>query len=150
MKKMLSLFVLLLINLSVSESASAFQLSLLRPQFSRGDFTLFTIHVMTRSGRSVKTKIGEADYVGTSLTAPCSDMRLLTSGSGKAELAPGLYPFSANNFNDYPGPRLTCFRIDFGIKGRVYSTGNIQLTWNPANHNYTDANPKIIPLEIDW
>jgi hypothetical protein len=74
----------------------------------------------------------------------------LTSGSGEAELVPGDYPFGANTFNEYPGPGFTCFKMDFYIKGRLYSTGNIQLTWNTANRNYMDASPKIVPLEIAW
>lgn len=147
MKKMLCI---LFVNFLLVSSAYPHNLYLFKPAPGRSNFTLFTLNIMTRSGRAVKTKIGEADYIGTSQSAPCSDLRLFTSGYGELELKPGAYPYGADNFNDYPGPGYTCFKMNFYIKEKMYSTGNIQLTWSAANHSYIDANPKVIPIEIDW
>ena len=148
MKKTIGVF--LCLNLFCSGPGYSLPLDVFKSGINRNNFTLFTLNVITRSGRTVKTKVGEADYVGTSQTAPCSDLRLLATGYGNAVIKPGSYPFGADNFAAYPGPGFTCFKMDFKIKGKIYSTGNIQLTWNTANSSYVDANPRVVPLEIDW
>jgi len=146
MKKISNLILVFMGYSIFSMPAFSLPWAFLKTKNNSSNFTLFTINLITANGQPVKGQIAEADYVGWSVAAPCSDLKLLTSGSGEAELTPGYYAISADDFKEYPGAGYTCFKMNFSVKGKWYSTGNIQLTWSVANRNYIDANPKLVSL----
>ncbi|MCH9644392.1 MAG: hypothetical protein K0U29_07200 [Gammaproteobacteria bacterium] len=90
-----------------------------------------------------------AVYIGTSNTAPCSDLHSAFSANG-GEVDPGVKPASSDELyqtfgNSYT---VTCFKEDMTYNGKAYSTGNIKLTHNSGDTAYTSASPSHVTLDF--
>lgn len=105
---------------------------------------LLSIEVVNSINRSGITD----EYVGTSTSAPCSDLVLFSHSDESIEIDRGTINNTSDDLIDYPGPGYTCLRTDFIFAGKTYSTGNIQLTWDAANNAYTGANPNRVVLDL--
>lgn len=90
-------------------------------------------------------------FAGTSTTAPCSDLQSV----GKS--APDTYYFdsqtdeltSSELLEDF-GKTVTCIKsnITFTATGNVYSTGNLQLIYDPNTSTFTSVVPDKVTIDI--
>jgi hypothetical protein len=149
MKTYFKLFLTILVMTSFCVPIYAFQIKHLKHTLKTNNSpALFTFIITTSDGKSFEALADQTEYVGKSTTKPCSDLVLLDREKDTIEIEPEMITVTSDDFIDYPGPGYSCFRGDMVIAGKTYSTGNIQLLWDPVNKMYLSANPKEVTMRF--
>jgi hypothetical protein len=112
---------------------------------------IVTVHMF--SDHPYSAEYIEADYIGSSASAPCSDLKSVTQ-----PVSPDLYgnfnddtfKLSSQQLVDEYGSALTCIKTTFTMRNshNVYSTGNILLLWDEHSNTYTAATPNKIAIDL--
>jgi hypothetical protein len=93
----------------------------------------------------------DENYAGTSTTAPCSDMTIISGGDGFTLITNYTDKFSSEFLVKTIGPGKTCYRSDRTIAGSKHlkvSTGDIQLLWDESSKTYVAATPDKVTLDF--
>jgi hypothetical protein len=111
--------------------------------------TLLTINLIANPPFSAT--ITAELFLGTSKTAPCSD--LVSVGVSEPEsyiFSSKVDELTSSDFVDDFGTTATCIKSDitFTATGHTYSTGNLQLLYDPNTSAYISVIPDKITLDI--
>lgn len=146
MKNMTKIFTILCLIISPPVFASSF-LALTNPAKALLELTIIDAPV----GKVGETKL----YLGTSVNSPCSDLELIMSGPIDIQ------PEQAGTHTEYDDSALfsdlfsefgyenlsvTCFRSDYFINGKTYSTGNI--AFESDGEKYISATPNKVTVDF--
>jgi hypothetical protein len=112
------------------------------------DKFIFTEHYVSKPAayRTFTTR----DYAGVSTTSPCSDLVLKATYDMKGEFSFHSYRDDSAVFIYRAGTEATCYKRTFTMAdtGNVYSTGNVQLTWDADSQSYTQATPEKVTVDV--
>jgi hypothetical protein len=139
--------------IATSTASAAVWKGALYPRTNLHDLSSVIVTVHMFSDHPYSAEYIEADYIGSSASAPCSDLKSVTQG-----ITPDLY----GNFNDDTfkltsqqlveeyGTALTCIKTTFTMRNshNVYTTGNILLLWDENSNTYTAATPNKISIDL--
>jgi hypothetical protein len=90
-------------------------------------------------------------FAGTSTTAPCSDLQSVgKSAPDTWTFATATEEFTSSDFLEDFGKSVTCIKsaITFTATGNVYSTGNLQLLYDPNTSTFTSVMPDKVTIDV--
>ncbi len=96
---------------------------------------------------SVTTEV----FLGTSPTLPCSDLKSVGVTEPDTYLfASGVEEFKSSDFVEDFGTTATCIKsnITFTATGHTYSTGNLQLLYDPSTAAYISVIPDKVTIDV--
>jgi hypothetical protein len=146
--KKIILTALLIGSASVADAHNLFNRSAnFSKHHSANATTLFTIHIIAEPEFDSAATVSA--FLGTSVDAPCSDLKQIVSDDFTAHFASSDESISSEEALENFGGAVTCIKSDVKFpSGNVYSTGNIALTWDAASKTYTSATPTDITIDI--
>jgi hypothetical protein len=90
------------------------------------------------------------DYAGFSKDKPCSDLVLRSTYEMMGYFSDHSFKDDSSVFVYRAGPRATCYKrtMTMAGTGNVYSTGDIQLTWDTASQSFVAAMPATATVDV--
>lgn len=114
------------------------------PNHAQDESALWALFTVTPGGKTIT--LDEYQILGgTSKSDPCSDLQVIRDVHSSSQYPwtqePGSWYYDSGSFEYSMGGGLTCFKMNFYYQHKLYTTGNVLLTWDSNSEQYVYANP---------